>query len=137
MMKRIKSGWISLPIILIMICGSTDRSLGADSGFLASLLPGMTDNEESGVFHGAALGAYFGAYSAAWPILAQGVGDGRSGALPWFAAGAGLGLLLGGLAGYAIERQWPSELSAPRRCDHYDLVDPCPGQVQLQILEAW
>ena len=121
---------------IIVVCWLTTApvvSAAEASGLLSGVVPGITEDEESGIFHGAFLGAYFGTYASAFAVLAEGAGNGSSKNLPWIAAGGALGLLLGGAAGYLIERQWPSEPTPARVCDRYDLVDPCPHQFQIEI----
>jgi hypothetical protein len=100
---------------------------------ISGLVPGITEDEESGIFHGAFLGAYFGTYIGAFTVLAEGAGNGSSKNLPWIGAGLGLGTLFGAAAGYMIERTWPSEPRVARTCDRYDLIEPCPNQFQLQV----
>ncbi len=121
---------------IVAVCWLTTAPVISEaetSDLLSVLVPGITEDEESGIYHGAFLGAYFGTYASAFAVLAEGAGNGSSKNLPWIAAGLGVGTLLGGAAGYMIEREWPSEPTPARVCSTYDLVEPCAGQFQVQV----
>lgn len=91
-----------------------------------------------GAIEGGAIGALAGAYIAAWPVFAQGAGGGRSGALPWMAAGPTLGALAGVAAGCWLAREWPVLAASAPAAPHppggrLSLLNPTPGQFDLQV----
>ena len=132
-MKRVGRAAIGVALIALLVFGPAVRCSGAGLAFPTSVTPAMTADERSGVIHGAILGAFLGTYASAFPVLAEGAANGASGALPWIAVGFGLGAVLGGMAGYAVERQWPSMPTAPRQCRGYSLIEPCSNQFQVRI----
>jgi hypothetical protein len=119
---------LGLAIVLLVLLLGTPASLGQSAA----------PTRCQGMIEGGAIGAVAGAYIAAWTVLAQGAGGGRSSALPWMAAGPTLGALAGAATGCLLTREWPGLAASGPVATHpsrgrFSLLDPSPGQFDLQL----
>ncbi len=113
-------------LLALMVSASASRAQSVPSAHCQ----GMVDD--------AAIGAAVGTYIAAWAVLTEGAGGGRSSALPWIAAGPTLGALAGAAAGCLLTREWPGLAASGPVAAHpsglrFSLLDPNPGQFDLQL----
>ena len=112
---------------------SIPQSLSLNFENPGALWSRMPPNQQRAVGEGATVGALAGTFIAAYPALSQGAGGGNGGnSLAWVGAGMLMGSIVGGALGYLAEQRWPSA-PAPSSCSEGSLLNPCPGQFDIQI----